>query len=153
MRIVLQRVRSAGVSVGGRRLGGIGRGLLALVGVGRGDGASDVAYMAEKIRRLRVFEDDDGRMARALAEAGGELLVVSEFTLYGDCRRGRRPSFSGAAPPAAARGVYDDLVAALRAAGLTVRTGEFRAAMRVELVNDGPVTLLLDSDHLRLRDA
>lgn len=153
MRIVLQRVRSAGVSVGGRRLGGIGRGLLALVGVGRSDGASDVAYMAEKIRRLRVFEDDDGRMARALAEVGGELLVVSEFTLYGDCRRGRRPSFSRAAPPAAARGVYDDLVAALRAAGLTVRTGEFRAAMRVELVNDGPVTLLLDSDHLRLRDA
>lgn len=153
MRIVLQRVRSAGVSVGGRRLGGIGRGLLALVGVGRSDGASDVAYMAEKIHRLRVFEDDDGRMARALAEVGGELLVVSEFTLYGDCRRGRRPSFSRAAPPAAARGVYDDLVAALRAAGLTVRTGEFQAAMRVELVNDGPVTLLLDSDHLRLRDA
>lgn len=153
MRVVLQRVSSACVSAGGRRLGSIRRGLLALVGVGRGDGASDVAYMARKLPQVRMFEDEAGRMARSLADIGGELLVVSQFTLYGDCRRGRRPSFDRAAPPAAARGIYEDFVAALRETGLTVRTGEFQALMRVELVNDGPVTLLLDSDHLRRPDA
>ena len=153
MRVVLQRVSSACVSAGDRRLGSIRRGLLALVGVRRDDGASDVAYITHKIPHLRVFEDEAGRMARSLADIGGELLVVSQFTLYGDCRKGRRPSFDRAAPPAAARGVYDDLVAALRETGLTVCTGEFQAMMHVELVNDGPVTLLLDSDHLRRHDA
>lgn len=153
MRVVLQRVSSACVTAGDRRLGRIRRGLLALVGVGRGDGAADVEYVAGRIRNLRVFEDDDGRMNRSLADVGGELLIVSQFTLYGDCRKGRRPSFDRAAPPAAARAVYEQLVEALRAAGLPVRTGEFQAMMRVELVNDGPVTLLLDSGRLRGRDA
>lgn len=145
MRIVLQRVSSARVSVDGRECGRIGRGLLALVGVERGDGASDTAYAAGKICNLRLFEDEAGKLNRSLADAAGEVLVVSQFTLHGDCRRGRRPSFDQAAPPAAARAVYEDLVAALRAAGLTVQTGRFQAMMQVELVNDGPVTLLLDS--------
>ena len=153
MRVVLQRVSSACASAGDRRLGSIRRGLLALVGVRRDDGASDVAYITRKIPHLRVFEDEAGRMARSLADIGGELLVVSQFTLYGDCRKGRRPSVDRAAPPAAARGVYEDLVAALRETGLTVCTGEFQAMMHVKLVNDGPVTLLLDSDHLRRDDA
>ena len=145
MRIVLQRVSSASVSVDGRECARIGRGLVALVGVGRDDGPDDVKYTAGKIRNLRLFEDDGGWLNRSLAAVGGELLVVSQFTLYGDCRRGRRPSFDRAAPPAAARETYEELVAALRETGLTVRTGEFQAMMQVELVNDGPVTLLLDS--------
>ena len=145
MRVVLQRVSSARVSVDGGECARIGRGLVALVGVGRDDGPDDVAYAAGKIRNLRLFEDDGGRLNRSLADTGGELLVVSQFTLYGDCRRGRRPSFDKAAPPAGALGIYEDLVAALRASGLTVRTGRFQAMMQVELVNDGPVTLLLDS--------
>lgn len=145
MRVVLQRVGSARVSVDGSECARIGRGLVALVGVGRDDGPDDVQYTAGKIRNLRLFEDDGGRLNRSLADVGGELLVVSQFTLYGDCRRGRRPSFDKAAPPAAALGIYEDLVAALRAGGLTVRTGRFQAMMQVELVNDGPVTLLIDS--------
>ncbi|MCE2542389.1 MAG: D-aminoacyl-tRNA deacylase [Acidobacteria bacterium] len=145
MRVVLQRVSSARVSVDGRECGRIARGLVALVGVGREDGPADVEYAAGKIRNLRLFEDDAGRLNRSLAEVGGELLVVSQFTLYGDCRRGRRPSFDKAAAPADALAIYEDFVAALRASGLTVRTGEFQAMMQVELVNDGPVTLLLDS--------
>ena len=145
MRVVLQRVSSARVSVDGRECGRIGRGLVALVGVGREDGPPDVEYTAGKICNLRVFEDDAGQLNRSVADVGGELLVVSQFTLYGDCRRGRRPSFDKAAPPAGARTIYEDLVAALRATGLTVRTGQFQAMMQVELVNDGPVTLLLDS--------
>lgn len=153
MRVVLQRVSSACVTAGDRQLGRIRRGLLALVGVGRGDGAADVEYVAGRIRNLRVFEDDAGRTNRSLADVGGELLIVPQFTLYGDCRKGRRPSFDRAAPPPAARPVYEQLVEALRAAGLPVRTGEFQARMRVELVNDGPMTLLLDSGHLRGRDA
>ena len=145
MRVVLQRVSSARVSVDGSECARIGRGLVALVGVGRDDGPDDVAYAAGKIRNLRLFEDDGGRLNRSLADTGGELLVVSQFTLYGDCRRGRRPSFDKAAQPAGALRIYEDLVAALRASGLTVRTGRFQAMMQVELVNDGPVTLLLDS--------
>ena len=145
MRVVLQRVSSARVSVDGGECARIGRGLVALVGVGRDDGPDDVTYTAGKICNLRLFEDEGGRLNRSLAEVGGELLVVSQFTLYGDCRRGRRPSFDKAGPPAEARGIYEALVAALRASGLTVRTGRFQAMMQVELVNDGPVTLLLDS--------
>ena len=145
MRVVLQRVSSARVTVDDREIGRIGFGLLAFVGIGREDGTVDVDYVAGKIRELRVFEDEAGKMNRSLVEAGGEVLVVSQFTLYGDCRRGRRPSFDGAAPPAQARGIYEELVANLRAGGLNVQTGEFQAMMRVELVNDGPVTLLLES--------
>ena len=145
MRIILQRVSSARVSVDDRETGRIGPGLLIFVAVGRADGQTDVDYMVGKIIDLRIFEDDAGKMNRSLHEVGGEALVVSQFTLYGDCRRGRRPSFDAAAPPEQARAVYDDLVAGLRAGGVKVETGEFQAMMNVELVNAGPVTLLLES--------
>ncbi|MBM3818808.1 MAG: D-tyrosyl-tRNA(Tyr) deacylase [Acidimicrobiia bacterium] len=154
MRAVVQRVTSARVRVGdpstplgaGRVTGEIGRGLLVLVGVGRDDGPADVTYVAGKIRDIRVFEGDDGKpMDRSVADAGGAVLVVSQFTLYGDVRRGRRPSFDGAAAPEIARARYEDLVRELRAASLKVETGEFQAMMQVELVNDGPVTILIDS--------
>lgn len=145
MRVVLQRVHSASVSVVDREVGRIGRGLLVFVGVGRDDDATDIEYIVGKIRDLRVFEDDRGRMNRSLVETDGEVLVVSQFTLYGDCRKGRRPSFDGAAPPAVARTCYEALVARLRESGLSVSTGEFQAMMEVALVNDGPVTLLVDS--------
>jgi len=150
----VQRVTSARVRVGdpstplgaGRVTGEIGRGLLVLVGVGRDDGPADVTYVAGKIRDIRVFEGDDGKpMDRSVADAGGAVLVVSQFTLYGDVRRGRRPSFDGAAAPEIARARYEDLVRELRAASLKVETGEFQAMMQVELVNDGPVTILIDS--------
>jgi D-tyrosyl-tRNA(Tyr) deacylase len=133
------------VSVGDRVLGEIARGILALVGVEQGDAAADVEFVAGKIRDLRIFADADGRMNLSVVEAGGGVLVVSQFTLLADCRKGRRPSFDQAASPAQARELYESVVAALRAAGLAVATGEFQAMMRVELVNDGPVTLLLDS--------
>ncbi len=145
MRAVVQRVASARVRVGEHVVGEIGRGLLVFVGVGQGDGPSDVEYIVGKVRDLRVFEDDRGKMNRSLAEAGGSVLVVSQFTLYGDCRKGRRPAFDAAAPPTVARGLYDHLVRSLRDAGVPVHTGEFQAFMQVELVNDGPVTLLLES--------
>ena len=145
MRAVVQRVTSASVSVAGRVVGQIGSGLLALVGVANEDGPSDVQYIASKIRDLRVFPDDQDRMNRSVLEARGAILVVSQFTLQADCRKGRRPSFDHAAPPALARALYEDVVRSLRESGLTVETGEFQAHMSVELVNDGPVTLLLDS--------
>ena len=145
MRAVVQRVRRASVTVDGRVVGAIGPGLLVLLGVGRGDTDGDAAYVAGKIHGLRLFADAEGRMNRSVAEAGGAVLVVSQFTLFGDCRRGRRPSYGAAAPPDRARALYEALVARLRSAGLPVRTGEFRALMDVELVNDGPVTVLLDS--------
>jgi D-tyrosyl-tRNA(Tyr) deacylase len=146
MRAVVQRVTSARVTVGERVTGEIGRGLFALVGISRTDTAKDVTYIAGKIRDMRVFESDAGQpMDRSLADVDGELLVVSQFTLYGDIRKGRRPSFDDAAPPVVARQLYDQLVAELRASGLTVATGEFQAMMQVELVNDGPVTILIDS--------
>lgn len=149
MRAVVQRVASARVLVGDRSAGEIGRGLVVFVGVGRGDGPADVAYLAGKLPSLRVFPGADGRtMNRTVAEAGGSLLVVSQFTLYGDTRGQRRPSFAAAADPETARGLYDALVRELRGAGLPVETGEFQASMRVELVNDGPVTLLIDSSRL-----
>ena len=149
MRVVLQRVRSASVSVDDREVGRIGRGLLALVGVGRDDDDRDVDYIAGKIRDLRVFEDDGGRMNRSLVEAAGEVLLVSQFTLYGDCRKGRRPSFDGAAPPDDARAVYEQLATTLRESGVPVQTGEFQAMMQVALVNDGPVTLIVESRKAR----
>lgn len=145
MRAVLQRVSSARVLVEGREVGCIGRGLVALVGVGKADEEADAEYVVNKIRDLRVFEDTTGKMNLSVSDVGGAVLVVSQFTLYGDCRRGRRPSFAAAAPPEVARAHYDALVERLRATGLTVETGLFQAMMAVELVNDGPVTLLLDS--------
>lgn len=142
----MQRVSSARVLVDGRVTGEIGRGLLVLLGVGREDTAADVAYTAAKIRELRVFESADGKpMDQAVGAVGGGILVVSQFTLYGDVRRGRRPSFDAAAAPADARELYEAFVRELRTAGVPVSTGEFQAMMQVELVNDGPVTILVDS--------
>ncbi len=145
MRAVIQRVSAAQVTVGTRLVGRIGRGILLLVGVEKGDGPDDVAFVAGKTRDLRIFPDDEGRMNRSVAEAGGAVLVVSQFTLCGDARKGRRPSFDAAAPPDEARALYEAVVERLRADGLPVETGEFQAMMDVSLVNDGPVTLLLDS--------
>jgi D-tyrosyl-tRNA(Tyr) deacylase len=145
MRAVVQRVRRASVTVDGCVTGAIDHGLLVLLGVANDDGPSDVEYMAAKIRDLRVFSDEHGRMNRSVVETGGAVLVVSQFTLQGDCRKGRRPSFDGAAPPALAKALYEAVVRTLGDAGLTVATGVFQAHMDVELLNDGPVTLLLDS--------
>ncbi|HEX7088012.1 MAG TPA: D-aminoacyl-tRNA deacylase [Vicinamibacterales bacterium] len=145
MRAVIQRVSAAQVTVGSRLVGRIDRGILLLVGVEKGDGPDDVAFIAGKTRDLRIFPDEEGRMNRSVAEAGGAVLVVSQFTLCGDARKGRRPSFDAAAPPDVARALYEALVERLRADGLPVETGEFQAMMAVSLVNDGPVTLLLDS--------
>ena len=145
MRAVVQRVAEARVKVGDRLTGEIGPGVLVLLGVGKDDGPADVTYMAGKIRDLRIFPGSgDKDMDRSVSDAGGAVLVVSQFTLYGDTRRGRRPSFDLAAPPDQARRLYEDLVRELRA-HLVVATGEFQAMMRVELVNDGPVTILIDS--------
>src|SRR5688572_15929070 len=145
MRAVVQRVKEASVTVAGERVSKVGAGLLVLVGVGRGDGETDVQFLADKIAEVRVFPDDAGQMNRSARDAAAEILVVSQFTLYGDCRKGRRPSYSEAAPPEEAERLYRDLVARLKATGLVVREGVFRAMMDVALVNDGPVTLLLDS--------
>lgn len=148
MRAVVQRVTSASVRAGGRLTGSIGRGLLVLLGVGSQDDETDVEYVAGRISGLRVFADDAGKMNRDVGEAGGAVLLVSQFTLYGDVRGGRRPSFIDAAPPELARALYEGVAAALRARGLGVETGEFRAHMDVALVNDGPVTILIDSKKL-----
>ena len=145
MRAVVQRVSSARVRVGERLVGEIGPGLVMLAGVEKGDGAEDVSYSASKAKDLRIFEDADGKMNLSVADVFGAVLAVSQFTLCGDCRRGRRPSFDDAEAPAKARQVYDQLIRELRALKLNVQTGEFQAHMQVELVNDGPVTLLLDS--------
>ena len=145
MRAVIQRVQSASVCVDGRMTGKIDQGLLVLVGVGKGDGEKDIAYMVSKLPDLRIFEDASGKFNLSLREAGGGMLVVSQFTLYGDCRKGRRPSFTDAAEPAEAKKLYEQLVFKLREQGTPVETGEFQAKMEVHLVNDGPVTILLDS--------
>jgi D-tyrosyl-tRNA(Tyr) deacylase len=145
MRAVVQRVARARVRVGDRTVGEIGQGLLVLLGVGRGDTEVDAAYLAEKIVHLRIFEDAEGKMNRSLLDIGGEMLVVSQFTLYGDCRRGRRPSYSEAAPPEHARALYEYFVERARQYGPRVETGIFQEMMDVELVNVGPVTVLLDS--------
>lgn len=146
MRVVIQRVSAARVRVGGQTIGEIGTGLLVLLGVSREDGPNDVEYIAGKLRDIRIFEDDHGKMNRSVVDVGGAVLVVSQFTLHGDVRKGRRPSFDKAAPPELARRLYEDVVHVLRAGGLKVETGTFQAHMQVELVNDGPVTILLDSD-------
>jgi D-tyrosyl-tRNA(Tyr) deacylase len=145
MRAVVQRVREASVTVDGRRVGGIGPGLLVLLGVGRGDEERDAADLADKVANLRIFPDAEGKMNRSLLDTAGAALVVSQFTLYGDCRRGRRPGYSDAAPPEEANRLYEHFCARLRATGTAVATGVFRADMDVQLVNQGPVTLLLDS--------
>ncbi|MFN0055557.1 MAG: D-aminoacyl-tRNA deacylase [Planctomycetales bacterium] len=145
MRAVVQRVLSASVQVGEEVAGTIQGGLLVLLGVAEGDLAQDAEYLAQKICGLRVFEDDEGKMNRSLLEVGGELLVVSQFTLLGDCRKGRRPSFDGAARPETADALYRHFVASAEGQGLRVATGRFQQHMRVELVNNGPVTLLVDS--------
>jgi D-tyrosyl-tRNA(Tyr) deacylase len=144
MRAVVQRVTRARVSTADGIAGQIGRGLVVLVGVASGDDTADIEYIASKIRELRVFPDENGKMNRSLAEAGGQLLVVSQFTLMGDVRRGRRPAFDAAAPPDRARTTFEALLDRLRAGG-PVETGVFQAHMNVELNNDGPVTVLLDS--------
>jgi len=145
MRAVVQRVSRARVTVRGEVVGKIERGLLVLIGVAGTDSETDADYLAEKIAGLRVFEDDAGKMNRAVAEVSGAVLVVSQFTLYGDVRRGKRPSFDAAAPPEQARRLYEYFVERIRAAGLRCETGRFQEMMQVELVNDGPVTILLDS--------
>jgi len=145
MKLVIQRVSEADVKVSGGTVGAIRAGLLVLVGVGRDDTQQDADYLLDKLLGLRIFPDENGKMNRNVAEAGGSLLVVSQFTLYGDCRRGRRPSFDGAAPPDRAQALYDYFVAAARRGPVAVETGVFQAAMRVHLVNDGPVTILMDS--------
>jgi len=148
VRAVVQRVLRASVTIGDRTAGQIDRGLLVFVGVERGDGPADVNYIAGKIRELRLFEDPAGssrHLNLSIADVGGSVLVVSQFTLAGDCRKGRRPSFDQAAPPDVARPLYEDVVRELRSGGINTETGEFQATMQVSLVNDGPVTLLLDS--------
>ncbi len=145
MRACIQRVSEAQVTVDGAATGRIGRGLVVLLGVGHHDSQSEANWLAEKIVGLRIFEDDAGKMNRSLMEAGGAMLVVSQFTLYGDARRGRRPSFTDAAPPELAERLYEGFVANVREAGVEVATGKFREHMLVALVNDGPVTLWIDT--------
>jgi len=145
MKAVLQRVQSAQVLVDGRLTGKIGKGLLVFVGVGKGDGESDLTYMVSKIPDLRIFEDASGKFNLSLKEVNGEMLIVSQFTLFGDCRKGRRPSFTDAEDPALAKSLYERLIHRLKEQGIPVQTGEFQTKMEVHLVNDGPVTLLLDS--------
>ena len=145
MRAVVQRVASASVSVDGTITGEIGAGLLVLLGVAKGDSPAAAAFLAEKVAHLRIFGDETGKMNRSLLDTGGAMLIVSQFTLYGDCRKGRRPSFDAAAPPELARSLYEHFIAAARSLGVPVRTGIFQASMRVALVNDGPVTLIVES--------
>jgi D-aminoacyl-tRNA deacylase len=145
LRAVVQRVTSARVTVDDRVTGEIGAGVLVLVGVEQGDGPADVQYIASKIRDLRIFADEAGKMNVSVLDRQGAVLVVSQFTLSGDARNGRRPSFASAAPPEIAQALYESVVRELAASGLHVETGEFQAMMQVTLVNDGPVTILLDS--------
>jgi len=145
VRAVVQRVRSARVEVDGEVTGAIGRGLLVLLGVGQGDTDKQAAWLAEKIAGLRIFEDADGKMNLSVQDIGGSVLVVSQFTLYGDCRKGRRPSFTEAAPPDVADRLYQVFVSHLRALGVPVETGVFQAHMDVHLVNEGPVTIIVET--------
>jgi D-tyrosyl-tRNA(Tyr) deacylase len=145
MRAVVQRVSRARVTAGDEVTGEISRGLLVLLGVGNEDEQASADYLSDKIVGLRIFEDDSGKMNKSVTDVGGGVLVVSQFTLYGDVRRGKRPSFDDAAPPEKARALYQYFVERIRAAGLRCETGKFQEMMQVELVNDGPVTILLDS--------
>jgi len=145
VRVVLQRVAHARVSVGAKTVGAIGSGLCLLLGIGKDDGKGDAELLAEKILKLRIFDDEQGKMNRSIVDCGGAVLVVSQFTLYGDWRKGNRPSFSTAAPAETAERLYRYFVERLRAGGVTVATGEFQARMEVTLANDGPVTFVLES--------
>ncbi len=145
MRLVIQRVTRAAVRIGEKTVAEIGPGLLVLVGVGHGDAGSEAAWLAGKVHHLRIFEDEQGKMNLSLAEVGAEVLIVPQFTLYGDARKGRRPSWAAAAPPEEATRGVDDFATALEALGASVKRGSFREHMEVELVNDGPVTILLES--------
>jgi len=145
MRAIIQRVKEASVDVDGQTVGRIGEGMLVLLGAGKDDSGVDAEYLAEKILTLRIFEDGEGKMNLSVTDTGGSLLVVSQFTLYGDCRKGRRPSFDKAASPEVAEALYEEFVSKLRSRGAKVETGRFRAMMDVHLVNWGPVTLMLDS--------
>ena len=145
MRAVIQRVKQASVTVDGEEVGIINKGLLLFLGVHRHDDEKELAWMVEKVVNLRIFEDSDGKMNLSLIDIDGEILVVSQFTLYGDCRKGRRPGFSEAAQPKQANELYEKFITSVRQKGLTTSSGTFQAMMDVELVNDGPVTLLLDS--------
>lgn len=148
MRAVVQRVTSAQVTVEGETVGAIGNGLMVLLGVRDGDGPADVEYIGDKIRNLRIFEDEEGKMNLSIQETHGAVLLVSQFTLYGDARKGRRPSFTAAAAPETANRLYLDVADRLRKDGIDVHTGRFAAHMQVSLINDGPVTLLLDSSRM-----
>jgi len=145
MRAVVQRVSEARVEIEGAVAGSVGLGLAVLLGVGQGDAEADANYLADKIAGLRIFPDESGKMNKSVSDCGGAVLVISQFTLYGDCRRGRRPSFDHAAAPGLANQLYEYFVCQLRARGLHVETGVFQASMAVHLVNQGPVTLILDS--------
>ena len=145
MRFLIQRVTRASVKVDGDLAASIGSGMLVLVGIAQADTRKEADYLAEKLVNLRIFPDAEGRMNRSALDVGAELLLVSQFTLYGDCRKGRRPSFDAAAPPAAARELYEYVVEAVSAKGLATQSGVFQAHMKVELVNDGPVTFLLET--------
>ena len=146
MRCVVQRVTESSVTVDGETVGRIGPGLMVLIGVSTGDTDADLKYMAEKVPNLRIFDDENGVMNKSVLDAGGSILAVSQFTLYGDARGGRRPSYIRAARPEEANALYERLVEAWRAKGIRVETGRFRTEMKVSLVNDGPVTILLDSE-------
>jgi D-aminoacyl-tRNA deacylase len=145
MRVVLQRVKEARVEVTGATVGSISTGLLILIGVTSTDTQQDADYLADKVINLRIFPDEDGRMNRSILEVGGSLLVVSQFTLYGDCKKGRRPSFDRAAPPEQARRLYEYFIERLSSRNIIVQTGVFQAEMQIHLVNDGPVTFVIDS--------
>ncbi|GAW29203.1 D-aminoacyl-tRNA deacylase [Carboxydocella sp. ULO1] len=148
MRAVVQRARYGRVTVAGQVIGEIGPGLVVLLGVGQDDGEEDASYLAEKIAHLRIFPDQEGKLNLSVKDSGGEVLLVSQFTLYGDCRKGRRPSFTEAAPPEQALALYERVRVLLEEQGLSVVTGQFQAEMLVELANDGPVTMLLDSKRI-----
>jgi D-tyrosyl-tRNA(Tyr) deacylase len=145
MRAVIQRVKSAQVIVNEKIIGSIGFGLLVLLGISREDNCDDADYLVEKTINLRIFDDQDGKMNRSLLDVGGEMLIVSQFTLIADCRKGRRPSFTAAAEPAEAKNLYQYFIERLKKKGITVATGEFQALMEVGLINNGPVTILMDS--------
>ena len=148
MKAVVQRVAGASVQVGTEEVARIGHGLLVLLGVGARDTEADAKYIADKVAALRIFDDQQGKMNLSVTDVGGAVLVISQFTLYGDCRKGRRPSFTNAAEPAKAKALYEAVVEKLLARGLAVQPGRFQAAMQVSLVNDGPVTLQLDSSRM-----
>ncbi|MBR0365288.1 MAG: D-tyrosyl-tRNA(Tyr) deacylase [Clostridia bacterium] len=148
MRAVIQRVKKANVSVDGKVIGEIGHGLLIFLGVGEGDTEADMKYIADKSLGLRIFTDENDKMNLSVCDVGGGILVISQFTLYGDCRKGRRPSFTGSMEPAGAEELYEKFIDYIAATGISVGHGEFGADMNVELINDGPVTMLLDSSRI-----